>query len=49
MTTILLALIIMTLAVGGVALASNSDAGVYCAFGFSMIVIIVSTFLVIRG
>ena len=49
MTTILLALIIMTLVVGGAALASNSDAGVYCAFGFSMIVIIVSTFLVIGG
>lgn len=49
MTTILLALMIMMLAVGGAALASDSDAGVYCAFGFSMFTIIVSTFLVIGG
>lgn len=49
MTTILLALMIMTLAVGGAALASDSDVGVYCAFGFSMFVILFSTFLVIGG
>lgn len=49
MTTILLALMIMMLAVGGAALASDSDVGVYCAFGFSMFTIIVSTFLVIGG
>lgn len=49
MITILLALMIMMVAVGGAALASNSDVGVYCAFGFSMLTIIVSTILVIGG
>lgn len=49
MTTILLALMIMMLAVGGAALASNSDVGVYCALGFSIFTIVVSTFLVIGG